>query len=103
MYIILQIYGYRMSLWAEHTGTVDDIFKEPETLDCVSSINKIAKENWKNFTADDFTPLQGHLLKYPVEVDVDGKVSHLPGHECFPDVGGKVLGADTPLPDALTT
>jgi len=27
----------------------------------------------------------------------------LPGHETFPDVGGKVLGSPTTLPDVLTT
>ncbi|CAK7346107.1 unnamed protein product [Dovyalis caffra] len=98
-----QVYGYRMSLWAEHLGLVDNLFKEPESLDCVKSVNKIAEDNWKKFTAEDFTLLQGHLLKYPVEVDSNGKVSPLPGHETFPDVGGKVLGARTNLPDALTT
>lgn len=98
-----QVYGYRMSLWAEHLGMVDDIFKEPENLDCVKSVNKIAEDNWKNFIAENFTPLQGHLLKYPVEVDDNGKVSPLSGQETFPDVGGKVLGAHTTLPDALTT
>ncbi|KAK3038893.1 hypothetical protein RJ639_028615 [Escallonia herrerae] len=98
-----QIYGYRMSLWAEHLGRIDDCFKEPETLFCVDSVNKIAEDNWKRFTAEEFTTLQGHLLKYPVEVDADGKVSPLPGHEIFPDVGGKVLGAPASLPNALTT
>ncbi|KAL9395155.1 hypothetical protein Peur_014440 [Populus x canadensis] len=98
-----QVYGYRMSLWAEHLGLVDNLFKEPGSLDCVKSVNKIAEDNWKKFTAEDFTLLQGHLLKYPVEVDGSGKVSPLPGQETFPDVGGKVLGARTNLPDALTT
>jgi len=99
----LQVYGYRVSLWAEHLGLVDNLFKEPGSLDCVKSVNKIAEDNWKKFTAEDFTLLQGHLLKYPVEVDGNGKVSPLPGQETFPDVGGKVLGARTNLPDALTT
>ncbi|KAL9395459.1 hypothetical protein Peur_009712 [Populus x canadensis] len=98
-----QVYGYRMSLWAEHLGLVDNLFKEPESLDCVKSVNKIAEDNWKKFTAENFTLLQGHLLKYPVQVDGNGKVSHLPGQETFPDVGGKVLGVRTNLPDALTT
>ncbi|KAG6785622.1 hypothetical protein POTOM_007195 [Populus tomentosa] len=98
-----QVYGYRMSLWAEHLGLVDNLFKEPESLDCVKSVNKIGEDNWKKFTAENFTLLQGHLLKYPVQVDGNGKVSPLPGQETFPDVGGKVLGVRTNLPDALTT
>ncbi|PON93972.1 Phospholipase D [Trema orientale] len=98
-----QVYGYRMSLWAEHMGLVENCFKEPESLDCVKRVNQIAENNWTNFTADDFTSLQGHLLKYPVEVDASGKVGPLPGRETFPDVGGKVLGSRSTLPDALTT
>ncbi|KAL5557797.1 hypothetical protein UlMin_034008 [Ulmus minor] len=98
-----QVYGYRMSLWAEHLGLVEKCFKEPQDLDCVKKVNEIAEENWKNFVAEEFTPLQGHLLKYPVEVDATGKVGPLPGRETFPDVGGKILGARTTLPDALTT
>ncbi|MCD7452103.1 Phospholipase D beta 1 [Datura stramonium] len=58
-----QIYGYRMSLWAEHTGTLEQCFEHPD----------------------------GHLLKYPVEVDRTGKVKSLPGCETFPDIGGKII------------
>ncbi|KAI7735465.1 hypothetical protein M8C21_017823 [Ambrosia artemisiifolia] len=98
-----QVYGYRMSLWAEHTGKVEDYFQKAESLTCVENINKLAEENWQKFTDDDYTPLQGHLLKYPIKVDSDGKVTPLPGHEQFPDVGGKVLGSPKTLPSALTT
>ncbi|KAL2241937.1 phospholipase D delta-like [Sesamum indicum] len=98
-----QIYGYRMSLWAEHIGKIDRCFHEPEDLDCVRYVNNIAEENWMRYTAEEFTPLQGHILKYPVEVSAEGKVNSLPGYENFPDVGGRVLGAPTSLPDALTT
>lgn len=82
-----------MSLWAEHLGTIEECFKEPESLECVKRVNQVAEDNWKKYTDSNFTPLQGHLLKYPVHVDDDGTVGSLPGHESFPDVGGKVLGA----------
>ncbi|CAI9117016.1 OLC1v1018324C1 [Oldenlandia corymbosa var. corymbosa] len=98
-----QIHGYRMSLWAEHLGDLDESFMKPESLECVKHVNQIAKDNWEKFTAEEFTPLEGHLLRYPLEIDADGKVNSLPGHENFPDVGGKILGAHTTLPDALTT
>ncbi|KAF8759380.1 hypothetical protein HU200_010423 [Digitaria exilis] len=97
-----QVYGYRTSLWAEHLGKVDDLFKDPSSLDCVKFVNEIAQDNWQRFTAEEFRPLQGHLLKYPVKVEADGKINPLPDHECFPDVGGKILGAPTSLPDTLT-
>ncbi|KAL0347465.1 UNVERIFIED_CONTAM: Phospholipase D delta [Sesamum calycinum] len=98
-----QVYGYRMSLWAEHIGKIEGCFNEPEDLDCVRYVNNVAEENWMRYTAEEYTPLQGHILKYPVEVSAEGKVNSLPGYENFPDVGGKVLGAPTSLPDALTT
>lgn len=99
-----EIYGYRMSLWAEHLGLVDECWKEPESLACVNKVNAIAEDNWKRYTEENFTPLQGHLCKYPVQVDADGKVGSLPGHDSFPDVGGIVVGAPSiKIPDTLTT
>ncbi|XP_011007499.1 PREDICTED: phospholipase D delta-like [Populus euphratica] len=99
-----QVYGYRMSLWREHLGEVDELFMEPENLLCVKRVNHTAEENWKKFTDPNFKLLKGHLLKYPLKVDADGKVGPLPGSENFPDVGGKVLGAHSAtIPDALTT
>jgi phospholipase D1/2 len=100
----LQVYGYRMSLWREHLGEVDELFMEPDNLLCVKRVNHTAEENWKKFTDPNFKLLKGHLLKYPLKVDADGKVGPLPGSENFPDVGGKVLGAHSAtIPDALTT
>lgn len=82
----------------------EDCFMTPETLECVKRVNGVAEDNWKRYTTDTFTPLQGHLLKYPLHIDVDGNVGSLPGHEIFPDVGGKVIGAhSTGIPDILTT
>ncbi|CAA0819330.1 Phospholipase D delta [Striga hermonthica] len=99
-----QVYGYRMSLWAEHLGTVEKCFNEPETLDCVRRVNEVGEENWKRYASDDLTLLQGHILKYPMAVDVEGNVSSLPGHENFPDLGGRVLGTHSAtIPDVLTT
>ncbi|KAH7833156.1 hypothetical protein Vadar_003565 [Vaccinium darrowii] len=98
-----QVYGYRMSLWAEHLGNLEDSFRQPHTIECVKLVNRIAKQNWKAFVADEDMEMSGHLMRYPVEVSRSGKVSSLPGHESFPDVGGKVLGSVTNLPDALTT
>ncbi|XVF59851.1 hypothetical protein PTKIN_Ptkin07bG0308700 [Pterospermum kingtungense] len=99
-----QVHGYRMSLWAEHLGEVNKVFKEPETLECVKMVNSIAEGNWKKFTDNDYSPLQGQLMRYPLEVDVDGKVNPLQGYENFPDLGGKVLGAPVlKVPDIITT
>ncbi|KAK4795002.1 hypothetical protein SAY86_012996 [Trapa natans] len=98
-----QVYGYRMSLWAEHLGMLEDEFREPQSLECIRHVNELAEQNWKAYVSEESKEMKGHLMQYPVQVGRDGKVSSLPGFETFPDVGGKVLGAPTTLPDALTT
>ncbi|KAJ3706790.1 hypothetical protein LUZ61_010495 [Rhynchospora tenuis] len=98
-----QVYGYRKSLWAEHLGSLDSaVLEEPQSLECVDYVNKIADDNWARYTTEQNIPLRGHLLKYPINVEPNGTVGSLPGHETFPDVGGKVLGDNGPLPDELT-
>ncbi|WOK93196.1 hypothetical protein Cni_G01890 [Canna indica] len=84
--------GIRMSLWAEHLGIIDACFKDPCSLECVRFVNRIAEDNWVRYTAEDIIPLTGHLLKYPIDVDIDGKLVPRSGCETFPDVGGKILG-----------
>ncbi|XP_059442327.1 phospholipase D beta 1-like [Corylus avellana] len=91
-----QIYGYRMSLWAEHTGVLEECFKQPESLECVRRLRLMGELNSKQYADDDVTEMKGHLLMYPVEVDRTVKVKPLPGCETFPDVGGNVTG-DVPL------
>ncbi|XP_068651775.1 phospholipase D delta-like [Aristolochia californica] len=98
-----QVYGYRMSLWAEHLRSLEDSFSEPQSLLCVRRVNQLAEYNWKAYVSDEMREMRGHLLKYPIKVDRSGRVGPLPGYESFPDVGGKVLGAHSNLPDALTT
>ncbi|KAL4348798.1 hypothetical protein GQ457_17G011080 [Hibiscus cannabinus] len=98
-----QVYGYRMSLWAEHLGELDDAFREPQNLECVELVNKIAQSNWKAYADDDYTEMRGHLMQYPYEIRREGTVGPIPGHETFPDAGGKILGVPTNLPDVLTT
>ncbi|KAL2892325.1 Phospholipase D beta 1 [Bienertia sinuspersici] len=97
-----QIYGYRMSLWAEHLGLVDNSFNEPETLECVRKVKGFAEMNWRQFAAPDATEMTGHLLKYPVEVDRRGKVKPLSGCETFPDLGGNICGSFLAIQENLT-
>ncbi|GJN19948.1 hypothetical protein PR202_gb07268 [Eleusine coracana subsp. coracana] len=60
-----QIYGYRMSLWAEHIGAIEENFNHPESLECMRRVRHLGEENWKQFVADDVTEMRGHLIKYP--------------------------------------
>ncbi|KAJ3686415.1 hypothetical protein LUZ61_015579 [Rhynchospora tenuis] len=93
-----QIYGYRMSLWAEHTGTSEEIFNQPQSLECVQRVRTMGELNWKQYAADEVTEMRGHLLKYPLHVDRRGKVTPLPGCKDFPDLGGEIGGKFLALP-----
>ncbi|GLU00572.1 hypothetical protein SLE2022_179280 [Rubroshorea leprosula] len=97
-----QVYGYRMSLWAEHLGGIEDCFTEPESLECVRRVKTMSEMNWKQFAADEVTEMRAHLMKYPVEVDRKGKVRPLPGCETFPDVGGNIVGSFLAIQENLT-
>ncbi|KAJ4832239.1 Phospholipase D beta 1 [Turnera subulata] len=98
-----QIHGYRMSLWAEHTGgLVERSFEEPESLECVRRVRHLGELNWRQFASQEVTEMRAHLLKYPVEVDGTGKVKALPGCETFPDVGGNIIGSFTGIQENLT-
>ncbi|KAF2311123.1 hypothetical protein GH714_019622 [Hevea brasiliensis] len=97
-----QIYGYRMSLWAEHVGAIEDCFTQPESLECVRRIRTLGEMNWRQYRADEVTEMRGHLLKYPVEVDRKGKVKPIPGCETFPDVGGNIVGSFLAIQENLT-
>ncbi|XP_074279922.1 phospholipase D gamma 1-like isoform X2 [Silene latifolia] len=97
-----QIYGYRMSLWAEHLGLLEDCFTEPETVECVRKVRTVGEMNWKQFAAEDPREMTSHLLKYPVDVDRRGKVRPLPGCENFPDLGGIICGSFRAIQENLT-
>ncbi|VFQ84022.1 unnamed protein product [Cuscuta campestris] len=97
-----QIYGYRMSLWAEHLGVVEDCFKRPESLECVRRIRSMGETNWQQFAADEVTEMRGHLMKYPVHVDRKGKVKPLSKFPVFPDVGGSTVGSFLAIQENLT-
>ncbi|KAK3212135.1 hypothetical protein Dsin_016841 [Dipteronia sinensis] len=101
-----QIYGFRMSLWQEHLGGLDDECNQPERVECVRLINQAADGNWKMYSSNDkegfLQDIIGHLLKYPIEVANNGSVTTLPGF--FPDTQAHILGNKSEfLPPILTT
>ncbi|KAL5697991.1 phospholipase D [Ranunculus cassubicifolius] len=100
-----QIHGFRMSLWYEHLGMLDDSFLKPESEECIQKVNNIAQKYWDLFASETLDhDLPGHLLTYPVGVTYDGQVTELPGMEFFPDTKAKVLGVKSDyLPPILTT
>ena len=74
----------------------------PQSVECVRHVNKIATYNWEAFVAEE-KEMKGNLMLYPIQFSRDGNISSLSGYESFPDVDGKIIGAPTTLPDVLTT
>nr|DAD31926.1 TPA_asm: hypothetical protein HUJ06_010777 [Nelumbo nucifera] len=79
-----QVYGYRMSLWAEHMGRMEECFAHPESLDCTRRVRELAEQNWQQYASEEVTDMRGHLLKYPVKVE-KGKIELLDDCLTFPD------------------
>ncbi|KAK9750996.1 hypothetical protein RND81_02G234500 [Saponaria officinalis] len=100
-----EIHGFRMSLWYEHLGMLDNAFGSPETEECVKKVNQIADKNWDLYSSEAFEhDLPGHLLTYPVGITEEGDVVELPGTEFFPDTKARILGRKCGiLPPILTT
>ena len=99
------IHGFRMALWYEHLGLLDNSFLQPESLDCIQKVNQMAERNWKLYTSERMDhDLPGHLLSYPICVTDSGEVTELPGSEFFPDTKAPVLGSKSEyIPPMLTT
>ncbi|XP_062213859.1 phospholipase D beta 1-like [Phragmites australis] len=97
-----QIFGYRMSLWAEHIGAVEESFTRPESLECVRQVRRIGERNWEQFVSSEVTEMRGHLLKYPVSVDRRGKVKPMLESAAFPDLGGSICGSFLHIQENLT-
>uniref|UniRef100_J3KWU5 Phospholipase D C-terminal domain-containing protein n=2 Tax=Oryza brachyantha TaxID=4533 RepID=J3KWU5_ORYBR len=120
-----QIHGFRMALWYEHLGMLDDVFWRPESLECVQKVNRMAEKYWDMYSSDDLQQdLPGHLLikgpqlafrtgapnfwrrscSYPIDIARDGVVMELPGMKHFPDTQARVLGTKSDyLPSILTS
>ncbi|KAK4267539.1 hypothetical protein QN277_024308 [Acacia crassicarpa] len=100
-----QIHGFRMSLWYEHLGMLDDPFLTPQSKECVRKVNQIADKYWDLYSSDSLEhDLPGHLLRYPIGISEEGEITELPGFEFFPDTKARVLGGKADyMPPILTT
>ncbi|XP_071734196.1 phospholipase D alpha 1 [Rutidosis leptorrhynchoides] len=100
-----EVHGFRMALWYEHLGMLDDSFQNPESTECVKKVNQIAEKYWDLFASENLEQdLPGHLLRYPIGVASEGHVTELPGAEFFPDTKARVLGGKVDyLPPILTS
>jgi len=98
------VHGFRMSLWYEHIGKLDNLFLQPWSLECIRKVNQMGDRYWDMWAGEEVVDMPGHLLSYPIDIDQDGTVTAKPGFECFPDTQAKVLGTKSDaLPSILTT
>ncbi|KAL0429788.1 UNVERIFIED_CONTAM: Phospholipase D alpha 1 [Sesamum radiatum] len=100
-----EVHGFRMALWYEHLGMLDDSFAQPQSEKCVRKVNEMADKYWDLYASDQLqSDLPGHLLRYPIGIASSGAVTELPGQEFFPDTKARILGAKSDyLPPILTT
>ncbi|KAK9847182.1 hypothetical protein WJX84_008633, partial [Apatococcus fuscideae] len=100
------IHAFRLSVWQEHTNQVSEVYQRPQSLECAREMRRLAEKNWQDYVSPEVKDISSHLMNYPVQVDPDGAVKPLPGHEVFPDFppAAKVLGSKIgSMPDRLTT
>lgn len=101
------IHAYRMSLWFEHTGSADELFRsEPQSLECVQKMRSIGDQMWRIYSDEEVVDMEGvHLVTYPVHVTRDGSVEDLADNDGnFPDTRTPVKGKRSILlPPVFTT
>lgn len=96
------IHAYRMSLWYEHTGKAEEIFKRPQSLECVDKMKFIGDQMWKIYSGEQVLDMNGvHLLTYPIVITEEGQVEDV---GLFPDTNTPVKGKRSKLlPPIFTT
>lgn len=88
------IRAFRLSLWYEHTGRADNIFQDPQSMECVQMIRSIGDQMWTVYSQDEIVDMNGvHLVTYPVSVTEKGTVEDIVGGEgYFPDTKTSIKG-----------
>ncbi|XP_057771947.1 phospholipase D alpha 4 [Salvia miltiorrhiza] len=88
------IRAFRLSLWYEHTGRDEEVYKEPQSLECVKTMVSIGDKMWKIYSQAEVQDMKGvHLVTYPVNVTVKGCVGDLAEIDgYFPDTKTLVRG-----------
>lgn len=100
------INAYRMSLWYEHTGLAEELFQEPQSLECVQKVCSVGEQMWDRYSGEEVVDMEGvHLVTYPVNVSQDGLVEDIADTAGnFPDTKTPVKGKRSKmLPPIFTT
>ncbi|KAL5997378.1 hypothetical protein ACLOJK_008308 [Asimina triloba] len=88
-----EIHRYRMSLWYEHTRLAEEVFREPESVECVRRMVEIGDKMWSLYSEEDeVVDMEGvHLVSYPMKVTREGRIEEVEGGN-FPDTTALVRG-----------
>ncbi|XLT12716.1 hypothetical protein HN51_058406, partial [Arachis hypogaea] len=82
-----QIHRFHLSLWYEHLGIYKETFLNPELEGCIRRVHQLAQNNWNRYTGQPLCTC-GHLLRYPINISLDGSITHDP--EIFPDTYARI-------------
>jgi phospholipase D1/2 len=59
------VYGFRMSLWAEHFGgKLDPVFEDPSSLECLRLFNQKADEIWEKYAEAKVANMEAHIMAF---------------------------------------
>lgn len=64
----MQIHGFRLNCWEEHTCDVKELFEKPESTGCMRDLAAIGQKNWENYCSEEMCDMKGHLMTYPIQV-----------------------------------
>ena len=98
-----EVHAFRLHCFAHLTGVMEDVFRDPSSLECVRRVNDIAEKTWKLYCQDEVCDLKSHLAPYPIQVMEGGKVVARTANGKFPDTNANILGSKPTLPSYLTT
>ena len=73
---MLQIHGFRLNCWEEHTGQVKELYEKPESTECMRELNAIGDKNWQEYVSDEIRDMSSHLMTYPIQVNLTYPVGH---------------------------
>lgn len=92
---VLQIHGFRLNCWEEHTSQVKELYEKPESTECMRELNAIGDKGWQDYTDDAVHNMTSHLMTYPIKVCT---MQHAVLPACHVNVQCSIIS----LPTALT-
>lgn len=97
------VFGFRMNLWIEHTGTLVPEWSAPETPACVGRMRELAERNLATYMAPVPTYMSSHICTYPFSVTDSGTIT--PRFASFPDTDGAapIVGSESLLLPSMLT